>query len=376
MGEENMRMSDLICADGKLYFTTYIYDEETGTSSQPLFQYDIATGEQKEMKVDMGEDAQDTYMQDIAVDGDGNLYIVWGRSVWDENNPENWHQDTLLAKYDTEGNNVFQQDITQDMAADDMNTYIQQTVVDGEGRIYLVSNSIIRLYDSQGAYRGNVETGDYWISSAVRGKDGRVYIAYNDWNTGGGYVAAEIDFDGKKLGNTYTIQASVSSLSEGLEKDFLISDRVRLYEYDTESGTQEELLNWLDCDINGDYVQLVCPVGDGRLLAVISDWETNATELALFTKTEASQVTQKEELVLGALQMSQELRSTVVAFNKSNEKYHVTIKEYYDSYSGTDYDTALTNMNNELTSGSGLDILALDSNMDTGLLVEKGFWRI
>ncbi|MCM1192514.1 MAG: extracellular solute-binding protein [Butyrivibrio sp.] len=374
IGEENMQMSDMACADGKLYFSSYVYDEETGTSSYPLFQYDIETGELQEMKVDMGDDAQDTYIQDMVVDGDGNLYLVLARSFWDENNPDNWHRDTLLSKYDTTGSNVFLLDITKEMNSDDNNTYIQNMIVDGEGRIYLVSDSIIRLYDSEGAYRGNVEIGDYWLSGAVRGKNGRVYVAYNDWNTGDGYVAAEIDFDGKKLGDPYTIQADVDSLSEGLEKDFLINDRVRLYEYDTESGTQEELLNWLDCDINGDYVQLVCPAGDGRLMAVIRDWESGDTEIALFTKTKASQVAKKEELVVGTLSMSQELRSTVVAFNKSNEKYHVTIKEYYDSYSDMDYSDAVTNLNNELVSGSGLDLLALDSsdNIDVGLLAEKG----
>ncbi|MCM1058557.1 MAG: extracellular solute-binding protein [Firmicutes bacterium] len=374
-------ISSGVCAAGKLYYNSYVYDEESGTTSNPLFKYDIATGETEELKIDNEEELQEAYISRMAVDPEGNLYVVWMRSFYDENNPDNWHQDTLLAKYDPSGHSSFLQDITGDMTSDDdesgMNSHVQNMVVDGEGRIYLVSENIIRLYDSQGAYRGNVETGGSWINSAVRGRDGKAYIAYNDWNTGNGYVAAEIDFDGKKLGNTYSLSGDVDELSEGLEKDFLISDRVRLYEYDAESGTQEEILNWLDCDINGDYLRLVCPAGDGRLLAVINDWETGETELALFTKQKASQVTQKEELVLGTLQMSQELRSTVVAFNKANEKYHISVKEYYDSNSDMDYSTAIstaaTNMNNELTAGSGLDILAVDdSDIDVGLLVEKG----
>lgn len=372
LGEENMRTSSMVCSDGKLYLNAYIYDEENGISRQPMYQYDIATGSMEELELGNAEALEDAYVQEMAVDSDGNLYILWVRSVWDENNPENWHQDTMLAKYDTSGAKVFLQDISQEMTADEMNTYIQEMAVDGDGRIYLSSDSIIRLFDGEGAYRGNVETGNYWINDMIRGKDGKVYIAYNDWNTGNGYVAVEIDFAGKKLGSTHAIQSDVNKLSEGLEKDFLISDRVRLYEYDVESDTQEELLNWVECDINGDYVQLVCPAGDGRLLAVVSDWETGNTELAFLTKTKASDVVQKEELVLGTLQMSQDLRSTVVAFNKSNEKYHITIKEYYSSYDDMDYSTAITNLNNELVSGSGLDLLAMDSNVDVGLLAEKG----
>lgn len=372
-GEENSSMSNVICADGKLYYNSYVYDEESGTSRQPMFKYDIAAGSLEELKLDM-TDLEDAYVSAKAVDKDGNLYIAWARSVWDENNPDNWHQDTFLAKYEASGATVFFQDISQEMASDEQNNYVQRMVVDDEGRIYLVFSSLIRLYGSEGDYRGNVETGDNWINDAVRGRDGRVYIAYYDWNGAeGGYVAAEVDFDGKKLGNSHTIKIdNVNNMSEGLEKDFLINDRTRLWEYDAESETAEELLNWVDCDINGDYVDLVCPAGDDRLLAVIRDWESGDTEIAFLTKKKASDVVQKEELVLGTLYLDQEVRSTVVAFNKSSEKYRITIREYYDRNSDMDYETAVTNMNNELTSGKGPDIVALDSNIDVGALAEKG----
>ena len=85
--------------------------------------------------------------------------------------------------------------------------------------------------------------------------------------------------------------------------------------------------------------------------------------------SQESQPAQKEELVLGTIEISQDLRADVVAFNKSNEKYNITIKEYQEN-SGMELDTAITNMKNELTSG-GLDILAIDRNVDVGLVVEK-----
>lgn len=372
-GEENSGMSGITVADGKLYYTTYIWDEASGTSRTPVVRYDIATGESEELKLNM-EELDGASLSRMTVGGDGNLYVVWVRSIWDENNPENWHQDTLLAKYDASGGTVFLKDISQDMASDEQNSYIQYMTVDGEGRIYLCATRLLRLYDSDGSFRGNVESGDNWINGLVRGRDGKVYIAYNDWNSAeGGYVAAEVDFDGKKLGDTHSITGSVDSLSEGLEKDFLISDRTRLYEYDMAGETKEELLNWVDCDINGDYIEYVGPAGDGRLLTVIRDWESGNTEIVFLTKKKAAEVAQKEELVIGTLYQSQELRSNVVAFNKTNEKYRITIREYTDQNGNIDYNTALTNLNNELASGKGPDILALDSGwMNPELLVDKG----
>lgn len=371
LGDENVRLSRVICSDGMLYYNGYIFDEETYTSRNPIYKYDVAAGSQEEINVDM-EGLEDAYVSQLATDKEGNLYIIWVRSVWDENNPDDWHQDTFLAKYDISGNTVFQQDITQEMNSDDENTYIQNMAVDGEGRVYLVCSRTIRLFDGDGSYRGDVETEDSWINDAVRGRDGKVYIIYYNRNgSSGGYVAAEVDFNGKKLGSTHAMPENVGSLSEGVEKDFLINDRTRLYEYDLTSETWEEVLNWVDCDIMGDYVQLVCPSGDGRLMVVINDWETNNAELAFLKKTKASDVVQKEELVLGCMYMSQDLRATAVAFNKSNEKYRVTIKEYYDRNSDIDRENALTNMLNEITSGKGPDLLALSYDLNVEQLVGK-----
>lgn len=371
--ETDRNMSGTVFAEGILYYNSYVFDEESGIGRNALFKYDITAGTREEMKLAEAEELKDAYISEMAADDEGNLYVAWMRRIWDENNPENRQQETLLTKYDASGNAIFLQDISQEIASDEENSYIQKMAVDGEGRIYLVFNSLIRLYDSEGVYQGKVETEDNWINSAVRGKDGKVYIMYDYWSgEESGFVAAEIDFGGRKLGSTHAMPESADSVTAGLEKDFLINDRNRLYEYDLADETWEEILNWVDCDIMGDYVQLVCPTEDGRLMAVISDWESGNTELAFLTKTKASQVVQKEELVLGCLSMSQDLRATVVAFNKASEKYHITIKEYYDWNSDMDYETAVTNINNELTSGKGLDILALDYNLDTKQLAANG----
>lgn len=371
--EEGERPSlyNAVCADGKLYYNSYIYDEASNTSRSPLIRYDVATGTRDELDVESVEGA---YLRRMAIDREGSLYMVWEKTIWDENNPNNWQQENILTKYDASGSTVYLQNITENMESDDENRYIQDMAVDEEGRVYIVFSSLIRLYDSEGNYRGNVETGSSWIDSTVRGRDGKVYISYSDW-TGEGVstVVTEVDFDGKKLGAASQIPNNVDSMSEGLEKDFLINDRTRLYEHDLESGTWEELLNWMDCDINGEYVELVCAMDGGRLMAVIQDWESGDTEIALLTKTKASEVVQKEELVVGTISMSQELRSAAVAFNKSSQEYHITVREYYDRNSDMSYDDAITNMNNEITSGNCPDILALDSDrMDVERLADKG----
>lgn len=375
--DENSRISPLTYAGGKLYYEVYSYDEASMTSRNVLMKYDPATGSNEEVSLAAEDIPEGAYRRGLAVDDEGNLYVAWEQTVWDEENPDDYHRSIILAKYDASGKTLFSQDITEALTEGGNESYTQYIVSDGEGRICLVcDDGTVRLFDSQGGYKGSVKTDAGWINSAFRGKDGKMYIAYNDWSgEENKIVAAEIDFDGKKLGTSYDLPGGTGNenISAGIEKDFLINSGGKLYEYDIASNTREELLNWMDCDINADYVDMVCAGEDGRLMVLVNDWATGATELAFLTKTKSSEVAEKEEIVVGTMVMNQELQAAAVNFNKSNSKYHITVREYYDYSGDIEYEDALANMNNEIASGNCPDILCLDSGeQDAEKLAAQG----
>lgn len=367
---DDERMSNPALVNGNLYFSVYNWDEETG-SSQVMYRYDVAAGASEELKLDRGEVPEGAYPTRITADPDGNLYVIWEISSWDEN--DNYHREMSLAKYDVSGSITYCRDLMAELGEDGQNSYMQQFVVDGEGRAYLVLDSQICLIDAEGKSAGKVDLNDTYVQSAVRGKDGKVYVTYFNWNgTEGGNVLAEVDFAGRKLGTSYTVTGNFNNMVPGLEKDFLIYDGSGCYEYDLATGTREKVLNWLDSDINGDYVE-TAGVIDGQLVVVLRDWGTNKTELAYLEKKKASELAKREEIVIGALSVSQELKAAVVNFNKTNEKYHISVREYYDYNSDMDYKDAISNMNNEITSNNCPDILDLsNSNLKVEVLVDKG----
>ena len=108
----------------------------------------------------------------------------------------------------------------------------------------------------------------------------------------------------------------------------------------------------------------------------MEDWSTNESEIALLTKTPASQVTEKEQIVIGSINGGYDLQALAVKFNRSNDKYHISIRQYmdYNNWTETSMSDAVTALNNDLVSGKQLDIIDL-SGLDMEKLAEKGLFE-
>ena len=374
--DNNSNYNNLTVQGDKLYYINYQWDEENGESKTTLGSYNLTDGTKEVLPVDV--DSNNGGINSMQVDADGNIYTAeyqWNATEGDDAYAE---QKTMLRKYDAAGTQIMEQDITDIMQQDENNSYISSMCIDSQGRIYVSSNELIRLFDTEGQFQGAVKTDSSWIQGIGRAKDGKVYVSYYD--DSGNNILAEIDFDGKKVGQTYSNFPNSNgngNLSAGAEGDMLVSTNTTLYEYSLADQTTTEVLDWLDCDINGNYVNYVGVATDGRILAVINDWNTGETDAVKLTKTKASEVAQKTQVTIGTLYTSQSLQAAAVAFNKQSNEYHVTVKTYIDENNWTDnsWSDGITAMNNDLTSGSNCpDILDL-SNLDVKELASKGVFE-
>ncbi len=373
--QENTYIGTIHVEGDSVYYSQTTFDVETEHSSDSIFEYTLADGVVSQISL---EAENERSLSGYALDTNGDIYTVWYNYSSERTNDEGFHMpDVYIAKFDKQGSMLFEKDITKVVSLAGENAYIQDIVVDGENNIYVCAESAVLLFNSDGEEQGMVEVSEGWIYSIGLGKDGKAYVCYYDQTSAtGGMAISEIDFKGKKVANTYRNLPNMSSngFSVGVEKDFLVNDGTKLYEYDLSSQSYEEVLTWLDCDINGSYVVCVSAMEDGNLLAVITDWDTGVTEIAKLVKTAIADAVQKEEIVIGTLYESQELQAAAVAFNKESEKYHVTIKTYIDmnNWTETSYQDAITNLNNEITSGANCpDILDL-SQLNEQQLAAKG----
>lgn len=363
-------------AGESLYYTQYSYDETTQTSSETLNEYSLS--EKKvlnELKLDAGTEGNRNRSK-FQIGSDGSIYTV------EYSYSEDYSTSTLfLCAYDNQGALMWEQDITDIINSDSENSYISNMMIDAEGRFYLSGDNIIRLFDKEGNYKGDVRLENGWFNSLGAGKDGKIYGCYYDRSSDtGGYCLAEIDFNSKAIANVYQNypNGNGNGLVAGIDKDFLVNDGSRVYEYDLASQSYEELFNWLDCDINGNYVDAISATEDGRLIVLMNDWSTGANEIAFLTKKKTADLPQKTQIVIGSLYDNQELQAAAVNFNKQSDTYHVSIKTYIDNnnWNENTYKDGIASMNNDITSGSHCpDVIDLSSLSNVEQMADKGVFE-
>lgn len=359
-----------------LYYSSYSWDEETGSSVTALNKYSLADGSVETLPLDLGEGSLNSFR----VGEDGSVYAMVYFWNMDEATGEynSWQS---LMKWDASGTEVYSLNLTELQEQEGI-SYFGSIATDAQGRVYMSCDNQIALVDAEGNFRGTVSLGsdmNSWISNIGSDKDGKVYAsAYANSGNSGGYKLYEIDFDKKSTGAVYENipSGNGNSLSVGIEKDFLFYDGTTVYEYDKDAQTAEELFQWLDSDINGQYVDAVGVTPEGKILVVINDWNTGENSMALLTKTPGSEVIQKETIVLGTMQASSELLSAAVNFNKSNDKYRISIKTYVDNsnWNENTWSDALTRLNNDLTSANCPDLIDV-SSLNVEQLAAKGVFE-
>lgn len=253
------------------------------------------------------------------------------------------------------------------------NAYVQYMTIDNEDNVYLSDgNSNIYVLDKDGNKICTISV-ENWVENLFATKEGKVFM--RTWGNNG-MAVKPVDIQKKSLGEDVTsenLNGNGNSYNQnyykGLEKGILVSDNNGVFIYDFETDVREDLFSWLDADINSDEVSEIGQLSDGRIWAILRDYSEEKTKYSLvyLTKTPASEVPQKEELLFGTMWLNQNVRKSIIDFNKSNTKYHISVKEY----STDDYMTGLTQFNNDITSGNGPDIIDI-SNIDYKQYVSKG----
>ena len=371
--EENANMNTVVFQDDRMYYSTYNWNEETGESIHNLC-YRVLDSMDTEVILPVSFEAPEGYeanMGDFFFDAEGNLYLMWHLyPVYVEGKEYDYEDNTIyIVKYDNQASQLWAADIGEAFT-DENNRYIQDAVVSKEGKIYASSNNVVYVFGTDGAYLKTIPINTDWINGMVEAS-GRVFITQYGMN---GMELVEIDTATDVPGATFgKLPDSNGTILDGGEGKLLISGSSKLYEYDLATQESGVMLDWIDCNIDGNYAQNFTVLADGRIAVFYNNYEDGA-ELTLLTKTEASKVTQKQVLTLATLhEGNSTLQRAAVAFNKANKEYQIKIRTYIDNtveWTETTYSDAIARLNADIVGNDCPDIIDL-SNVDLNNLAGK-----
>lgn len=273
-------------------------------------------------------------------------------------------QKTEIYKISPDGTVISTIDISGVIGED---AYVQYLETDKDGNIYIGYDQAVYVLDQAGKELFKLEL-DSWLNNMFSTKDGTVMVCYYGQER---MEARPIDLTKKSVGeadkNLMVSDYGNYVFSKGSDTDVLFSVENSLYSYNFGDEAPLEILNWIDSDINTDDLRAFATLPDGRIVAVTSYWEgeKNTIEFIYLTKKKGSEVPEKKILTFGTMFLSYDMRKQIIDFNKTNQEYRIEVKQYVQNYSTEDYGTGLTQMNTDIVSGNGPDIIDLSGSSIT-----------
>ncbi|MBD5160439.1 MAG: hypothetical protein HDT14_00160 [Oscillibacter sp.] len=305
-----------------------------------------------------------------ALDEAADMDIVVEEPVYYEN------EEIVVRRHlDAQGNELEQMDLSglEEALADVLeDAYIRSTVFDRDGNLYAMTGDKIYVLDSQLNVKFAVEGQDMWYDLIQLG-DGTMGMRqweYDEASETSINKLRTIDPEKQDWGTEYLLPTNVYSFYPGGGEYlfyYQVNDSVMGFkagEPDGDgagTGEGERLFSWVEADINRDNMRSFFFLPDGRIAAILQEWDENyeksQNSVVVLTSTPRDQLPEKTTLVYATLYLNYGARNQIIDFNKKSDSYRIEVRDYAEYDTDSTGSAALQKLNTEILAGSVPDIL-------------------
>ncbi len=258
----------------------------------------------------------------------------------------------------------------------DEGAYINTTSFDSSGNMYVSCETKIYALDEQLNVRFTLEGENLWselipLGGGLMGINQWEYDEETETSTN---KFRTIDPEKQDWGVEYILPQNAYDVYPG-GGDYLYYYQVNDAIYGFKAGEPdaggkgtgegERLFSWLEADINNDSVRDFFFLPDGRVAAILQEWdeeyENRTTSAVTMTSTPRSELPEKTALIYASLYLSYDARNKILDFNKKSDKYRIEVKDYSEFDTDGTGQAALQKLNTEILAGNVPDILDTNS---------------
>ena len=243
------------------------------------------------------------------------------------------------------------------------NFYVGNFAADGDGNVYISSDSAIAVLDPDMNYLFELEVSDY-VDTLVSVSDDRVCASYYDYESGGKQVRF-IDVAKKDFGDNVpfpdTKNFRNADLYFGKGYDLYYSDSSSLYGFNSTDAEPTELLNFINSDINPNAVRSLAIIDADTIVCYSYDfrYDNSSPELLILNRIPEEEIPERYVIRI-ALTLNGDglLESNAVRFNRSSDEYRVELIDYTQFSTDDDY-YGEGQLEKDLLAGTAPDIVLL-----------------
>lgn len=370
--EEIQNFERFFYSNGKLYFTSYTYSEEN--SKNTLYSMNPDGTELKEV---MSFDSNNSYVTALTMLPDGGMWVVRNTPATDEKTQE-YRENYSMIKYSADGTEQLNVSLNE-IFSDKEYFYIYSLTCDKEGNLYTVMEDTVYMLDAEGKLLNKAKIENGYINNIAVDASGNVYVLMNEQQTGKMSVKT-LDPKTGNFGEDISFGAAANYAynlipgSAESEYDFYYNNSVSLCGLKIATGESTELCNWINSDINSNNLGNITVLSEDKILCTTYDELDSKQKLILLTSVPEDQIVEKYVLTLAASYVDYNIRSAIIAFNRTNEEYRIDVRDYSIYNTNEDYTQAVTMLNNDIVAGNIPDIIQLNSEMPIDSYISKGLF--
>lgn len=300
------------------------------------------------------------YLSSTFFNEDGSLETIESKEEYDEE----WNllsREMYMNKYDADGGLISSEEVSEKLQLEE-DYYISHFIKDAEGN-YLIGSweQPLRIYSPDLVKIGEIPNDNAQMDGLCMTESGKIVASC--WGDMGGVNIAVVDVAAKKVGTPVNTNKNSGSATvwPGTGDTVLYINGSELCSVDVVSGEITVIMDVMDIDILGDYIQYVYPLSDGSYLISSYNYtaESDGDSLLIAKPVDPSTIKERTELTLATVYENQDLSSAVIAFNQSSDEYRIKIINY--ATDDWDWDAAITNLQNDIVAGNVPDLIDMSS---------------
>ncbi|HKM34126.1 MAG TPA: extracellular solute-binding protein [Lachnospiraceae bacterium] len=323
-----------------------------------------------------GDVIHDVWLNSNKIDNNGVFMVMESNSYrYDtDGNYIDLGSTLTLYIYDLSGTQRSQIVLNDDQANEYM--YVNSMTTDSKGNVVLMTGDKILIYDATGTQIADmpVNSQDTNIQFSFVGKDDKLkMVSYNqDWTK---MSLKVFNLQTKAFESDVELPGTLTNygMNPGRNYDLMLTNSMGAFGFNIGDAEVTPILSYINSDIDGNNMNSIYEMNEGKLLAVYNDEEDWTTKIAVLTYVDPADIPDKEVISLACYYLDYNMRKRIVAFNKTSEKYRIAVKDYSAYSTADDYQAGYTQLNNDILSGQVPDIMIVDSyGMPVSSYIAKG----